>query len=166
MIVLLTSVLLLALSFLAQLVVWRVSLPRRRTSALLVLFTIVPLIAIFVAWSVGRLPALSPAEIARVALFYVAYTLAYIVLYSAIEYGSPTLEIVSRVAKAGAAGCDESELMTFFGGEAKLATRFSFMEDGGWVRDDGELVTLTPRGRFYARLFDRAGRIFGLPKGG
>jgi hypothetical protein len=166
MTVLLTSVLLLALAFLAQVVLWRVALPQRRTSALLVLFTIVPLIALALAWTAGRLPALSTAEIARVALFYVAFTLAYIVLYSAIEYGSPTLEIVARVAQAGDAGCDESELVGFFGGDKKLATRFGFMEEGGWVRNEGEIVTLTARGRFYAKLFDDAGRIFGLPKGG
>jgi hypothetical protein len=166
MTVLLTSTLLLTLSLLVQLVLWRVSLPRRRTSALLVLFTVVPLIALCTAWAAGRVPALSLTEVARLALFYVAFTLAYIVLYSAIEYGSPTLEIVSRVAKAGDAGCDESDLVAFFGGDKKLASRFAFMEEGGWVRAERDIVTLTAQGRFYAKLFDEAGRIFGLPMGG
>ncbi len=166
MTVLLTSVLLLTLSLLVQLVIWRVSLPRRRTTALLALFTVVPLIAVLVAWASGHVPVLSPAEIARVTLFYVAFALAYIVFYSAVEYGSPTLEIVSRVAKAGAAGCDESDLVAFFGRDKRLASRFGFIEAGGWVRKDGEIVTLTERGRFYATLFEGASRVFGLPKGG
>jgi hypothetical protein len=48
-------------------------------------------------------------------LFYVSFALAYIVLHSAIEVDSPTLAIVSYVAKAGANGCSEAALFARFG---------------------------------------------------
>ncbi len=63
---LLTGVALLALSFLVQVMVWRIALPRRHTPALLVLFAVVPLIAISVAHLIGYPIHFSAAQAQRI----------------------------------------------------------------------------------------------------
>lgn len=163
---LISGVLLLACSFVAQLVVWRVRLPRRHTHALLALFAGVPLIVAGVAWAAGHAVASSAAEAARIVLFYCAYSLSYIVIYSAIENESPTLAIVSHVARAGPDGSSDAELETQFGRGTAMAARFAVLERGGWIRTEGDRIVLTTEGRTYARFFDGAARVFGLTLGG
>jgi hypothetical protein len=164
--VLAAGILLLAVSFLVQLVVWRVALPRRQTHALLVLFGSAPVLVVGIAWATGHAPGFSAAQAFRVVLFYVSYALAYMVIYSAIENESPTLAIISHVAKAGAEGCDDADLSDRFGRGAAMTGRFALMESSGWVRSDGDRVRLSGEGRKYARFFDAAARIFGITKGG
>ena len=166
MAVLLTAVALFVLTFLAQIALKHVWFPRRRTQGLLILYFIVPLFAIAAGGVIGHPLAFSAPDSVRIALFYASYSLAYIALYSAIEMESPTLAIVSNVAKAGPAGRTESELYDRFARDFAMSGRFALMETGGLVLVDGEVVRLTPQGRFYAELFERASRIFGLTKGG
>ncbi len=163
---LLTGVALLALSFLVQVMVWRIALPRRHTPALLVLFAVVPLIAISVAHLIGYPIHFSAAQALRIALFYVAYSLVYISIYSAIETESATLSIVTYVASAGSAGRDDAELYARFGRGSTIEGRFEQIERGGWIARDGDTITLTPQGHFWAVLFELASRIFALSQGG
>jgi hypothetical protein len=158
---------LLALSFIVQVVLWRLALPRKQTAALLFLFLIVPLIVFDAAAVSGHAIRLSPAELTRAILLYVSCSLAYIVLYSAIENQSPTLAIVSHLATVGAAGCTDPEIFTQFGTEDTLSNRVLAMQQGGWVSRDGDTMRLTPQGRFYARLFQCGSSVVGLGmKGG
>jgi len=166
MLVLLDGLGLLACSFLVQLVLFRVRLPSRHTPALLLVYTLVPLIVTAAAWGVHVLPALSPPEVVRVGLFYISFSLAYIVVHSALEMQSPTLAIVSCVAKAGPNGCSDEILSARFGRGVELAQRLALMEQGGWIQSAGDVVTLSPQGRSYAMLFEHAGRAFGLAMGG
>jgi hypothetical protein len=153
---------LLGSSFLVHLVWWRVSLPKRQTRTLLVIFAVVP---VLVAFTLPRLH-LSLPQVTLVALFDASCALTYIALYSAIEQQSPTLAIVSRLAAAGDAGCSEGELQQSFGQELPMANRLALMEQSSWLRVDGTSLVLTDEGRFFARLFDRAANVFGLAKGG
>jgi len=161
-----TGILLLLCSLCAQVVLWRVSLPRRHTHALLVLFATLPLLMAGVAWAFGHPLATSPALAARIGLFYAAYALAYIVIYSAIENESPTLAIVALVAKAGPAGCADAELVERFGRGTAMAARFAVLERGGWVRTEGDRISLTAEGQSYARFFELAAQLFGIRLGG
>ncbi len=151
-------------SFVLQAVLWRVRLPRRQTPALLVLFSVVPIVAMAVALPTGFAARFSPPEIVAIALFYLSFSLAYISLYSALEMQSPTLAIVSRVAGCGSAGCEEADLFARFGQGAELSERLDVMERGRWIQLDGDVITLTPQGAFFARLFASAARIFGLAR--
>jgi hypothetical protein len=166
MAVLVTGVALFVLSFLAQIALKHVWFPTRRTQGLLVLYALVPLAAILVAAVTGRAVWFSAPESVRLALAYVAVSLAYIALYSAVEIQSPTLAIVTNLANAGTKGRTKLELSGRFTRNFAITGRFALLEDGGWVRCEGEIVRLTPQGRFYAELFERASRVFGLIKGG
>src|SRR6202521_3942447 len=111
MTVLVMGIVLLALSLLTHLCVWRVRLPQRQIRALLVVFSITPAAVLLAGHLLRMVPALSAAEIVRVALFYASCSLVYIILYTAIEVQSPTLAIVMHVSRAGEEGCatDRSE---------------------------------------------------------
>ncbi len=163
---LLTAFSFLVLSFLVQLVVWRVALPRRHTPALVLIFAITPVVATIAAWATGHALQFSAAEAVRLALFYISFALAYIGIYSAIEMESASLAIIVYVAGAGNAGCDDAELSARFGQGSTIAGRFAVIERGGWVRSEGDTITLSPEGRFWAIVFESASRLFGLSQGG
>jgi hypothetical protein len=162
---LLTGAGLLAFSFLVQLGVWRIFHPRRQLRALLILYAIVPLLVCSAAWAAGHPFKFLATEVARIALFYTSFSLAYFVAHCAIDSGSPTLDIISYVAKAGSAGCSDAELSANFG-PSVMTNRYALVEHGGMMQAEGDVFQLTRAGRFYARLFDHASRIFGLPRGG
>jgi hypothetical protein len=166
--VLLCGVGLLLLAFLAQVAIWRLSLPKSQTRALLVLFALIPPFVFGIAWATQHPIVLSAAELARVGVLYVSCALAYIVLYSAIEMQSPTLAIVSHLAAGGSAGSTDDDLFARFGRDDTLRSRILAIEQGGWVCRTGDVIMLTPSGRFYAGLFDRGSTIvgLGLTKGG
>jgi hypothetical protein len=166
MAVLLTGVALFALSFLGQIALKHVWFPTKRTQGLLILYALVPLAAIVVAALTGQAMRFSAPEAVRLALLYVSVSLAYIALYSAVENQSPTLAIITNLANAGAPGRTEAELSQRFARDFAITGRFAVLEHGGWVRCEGDVIRLTPQGRFYAELFERASRVFGLIKGG
>ena len=47
-----------------------------------------------------------------------------------------------------------------------MSNRIEAMELGGYVQLDEDVITLSSRGRRYAQLFEYAGGLFGLAKGG
>jgi hypothetical protein len=163
---LLTGIALLVASFLVQLVVWRIALPRRQTPALLVLFAIVPPLAVAAALLLGYRIPFSVAESLRIALFYASFSLVYVCCYSAVETESASLAIVTFVASAGSVGRDDAELHARFGGGSTIGERLDQIERSGWTERAGDTITLTPQGHFWAELFELAGRTFGLKKGG
>jgi hypothetical protein len=165
MAVLLAGAVLLASSFLVQLVAWRVFRPRRQLRALLVVYAMVPLLACATAWAAGYAFTFSAAEVVRIALFYISFSLAYFVAHCAVDSGSPTLNIVVYVAEAGPAGRSDADLAATFG-LSDMTNRFALVEHGGMMWSERDVFRLTSAGRFYARLFDEASRVFGLPRGG
>ncbi len=167
MTVLLAGIGLLFISFCAQLVLWRIFIPGRQIRSLLVIFVLVPLIAVGLLKIIGMPEAfatLSAAEIVRLAIFYVSCALTYIVLYSAIEEQSPTLAIVSYVA--GRSQCTGADLVDRFGKGHELTQRIELLARSEFVRQDGDRYRLAPAGHRFAKLFDAANRLFGLESGG
>jgi hypothetical protein len=152
-------------SFILQAVLWRIWMPRRQMPALFLLYVITPPAALTLGALTGHLPALSAAESVRAAILYLSLMLAYVTLYSAIEMQSPTLAIISFVAKAGSAGCSDDELAARFGIDTELAQRLTLMDQAGWIRCAGDTLRLTGKGRFYAQMFENVARIFGITRG-
>jgi hypothetical protein len=106
------------------------------------------------------------ADAFRLALFYVSCSLVYICIYSAIEIPSPTLAIVSLIAKSGAAGCPEGRLAEVMAQADDLDRRIRAMETGLLIVFDDGQYRLTRKGRRIATLFEFGSVIFGLPLGG
>ena len=166
MTVLLAGAGLLLLSFCAQLVLWRIFVPDRQIRALLVIFFLAPLIVFGVVQLTGTpiaLAALSATEITRLAFFYLSCALTYMVLFSAVEEQSPTLAIISYVAKSQSTPAD---LVARFGKGHVLSQRIELLARSEFVRHEGDRYWLTPAGNRLAKLFDAANRLFGIESGG
>jgi hypothetical protein len=167
MTVLLAGAGLLFLSFCVQLVLWRIFVPDRQIRALLVVFFLVPWVVMGLLQIAGTptvLAMLSAAEGVRLAIFYVSCALTYTVLYSAIEQQSPTLAIVSYVAKRPQ--CSYADLVDKFGKGHELSHRIELLARSEFVRQEGGRYRLSPAGHRLAKLFDAANRLFGLESGG
>ena len=165
--VLLTGIALLLISFCSQLLLWRLWIPARQIRALLVIFLLVPLLAVAGALIAGVpacLAALTAPEITRLVIFSVSCYLVYFVLYSAVEEKSPTLSIVSYVARKGE--CSEADLFGQFGKGSELSQRIELLTLSKLVECDDAGYRLTPGGWRFATLFDAANRLFGLELGG
>jgi len=132
------TTLLIGSLFMVHLVWWRLALPRRQRAALLVLFFVGSLILAPVAGvvlgKVGVEP-LSWIQWLNVALAVVAFTLAYVVTYSALEADSPTLSLVRHIAAAGASGVREEELATFMASRPFVGARLSALLEEGMIHE-------------------------------
>jgi hypothetical protein len=165
MALLLAGIALFTLLMAVHLVVWRIRLPARQTRALLVIF-------------LGLLPAgllavhlLNPAlfgpwQCVHLALFHVAMSLTYVILYSAIEQESPSLAMVQFVDRAGTRGRSRQEFQRLINDELLVGNRLNNMVRAGWVQENGSSYRLTAKGRRLAWLFISAARLLGLEEGG
>lgn len=159
---------LLLFSFCVQLALWRIFIPKRQIRAVLAIFFCVPILLVASRHIIAGLPPipldLSAAHAARLLIFYVSCVLAYAALYSAIEQQSPTLAIVSYVAKKSE--CTETELFERFGRGSELLQRVDLLALSKLVISEGDSYRLTAAGRRVAKLFDYAHRLFGVERGG
>lgn len=166
----LTIIVLLSGLFVLHLVCWRVALPRRQRAVLLLLFLGGGFVfAPPVAWLVGILgfAPLSWVEWLNVALAVVAFALAYVVTYSALEADSPTLSLVRHIAAAGRGGLAEVELGEFMASRPFVGARLTALVDEGMVyeKEDRILLADHPYTLFRMVLFHRE-KVLGLTSHG
>ena len=160
---------LLMLAFVVHVITWRIHRPRCPIRVLLCIFSATPLIAVPIYFALGPLPAFNGASLAdavRILLFYVTFSLVYVVLYSAIEVQSPSLAIVFYVSSCGSAGCSEADIANHVTDEESISTRIAAMKAGKMIVVGDGKCTLTPASHRWAALFEFAGNIFSLPLGG
>lgn len=133
-----TIALLLGLLFALHLIWWRIALPQRQRAALLGLFLIGGLILApavgFLLGLFGFAP-LSLIQWLNVALALVAFALAYVVTYSALEADSPTLSLVRHIASAGSGGIGEEKLREFMASRPFVGARLSALVEEGMVHE-------------------------------
>lgn len=159
---------LLATAFFMHLVWWRMSLPRRQTAMLLVVF-----FGVLVAWLAashfmpGRwCTAADRWQAIHVAVFHTACALAYVVAYSALEHRSPSMTLLVAVADAGPAGCAADDLRGLLLGANPVEVRLDAMVHEGMVTREGEGYRLAPKGRAWATVLSAWRRLLGMPRGG
>ncbi len=150
----------LGLLFVVHLAWWRIRLPQRQRPALLVLFLGGGVVlAPVVAWGVhaAGLQPLSWIQWLNVALGVLAFTLAYVVTYSALEADSPTLSLMRRVAQGGGAGVTVGQLEEFMNERPFVAARLSALIEEGMLLERGERFFLAehPYTLFRLVLFHR-----------
>ena len=96
--VLLTGLSLLSIAFFLHLLIWKIYLPQKQTKALLLIFiTILSSGLGFIACNTDVIPFESPWQYVHVTIFYISFTLSYIITYSALEADSPSLVIVNLI---------------------------------------------------------------------
>jgi len=156
-------------AFVVHWLIWRVRIPRRQTAALLAIFMLALPVGLVVATttSAGAGPWLrTPWECLHVSLWHVAFMLAYIVAYSAIEERSPSMSLLCHVADAPPPGPTRAELMEAVRVVSPVEIRLGNMLRDGMVRQDVEVLHLLPKGRRWAAVFAGTSSFLGLPRGG
>ncbi len=166
MVVFFTSALLVGILFLVHLVWWRVALPRRQRPALMVLFLVGGVVlapaSAFLCAKAGLEP-LSWIQWLNVVLALVAFTLAYVVTYSALEADSPTLSLVRHIASSGAEGVREEELRIFMASRPFVGARLTALVEEGMIHERAGRIHLAdhPYTLFRLVLFHRE-KVLGL----
>lgn len=164
MVVAAVAVVLFAIAFALHVICWRLRRPARPVGALLVILVGTLILGLMIA---AQVVVLGPWQLAHIALFHIAATLAYIVLYSALEQDSPSLTIIAYVAAAQGRGRKPEELRGLVRDEQIVGVRFDALLAAGIViQSPSELYLLTPRGRRWARLLNLFRRLYRLDKGG
>jgi len=140
---------------------WRWRRPKRARAVLLVLF---PLGALCLAPAIPPwLAALGLAPLGwagwlNVALAVLAFTLAYVVTYSALEADSPTLGLIRHLAKHGPAGLAEDALRGFFREKSHVSLRLAALAEEEMIVEKEGSIFLAPHPYrlFRAVLFYRS----------
>lgn len=78
---------------------------------------------------------LSIVQWLNVGLAVVAFALAYVVTYSALEADSPTLSLVRYIASFGLSGAREKELREFMSSRPFIRARLSVLVEEGMVQE-------------------------------
>jgi len=157
-----------ATAFLFHLAWWRSALPRRQTAALLAVFfgVLVPWLGVSYFLPGRWCTAADRWQAIHVAIFHTAWTLAYIVAYSALEHRSPSMTLLVAVADSGDAGCSPGELRGLLAGASPVEVRLDAMVHEGMVTRDGDGYRLAPKGRAWTTVLSNWRRLLGLPPGG
>jgi len=150
-----------AAGFVAHWFWWRWRRPKRARAVLLVLF---PLGALCLAPAIPPwLAALGLAPLGwagwlNVALAVLAFTLAYVVTYSALEADSPTLGLIRHLAKHGPAGLAEDALRGFFREKSHVSLRLAALAEEEMIVEKEGSIFLAPHPYrlFRAVLFYRS----------
>lgn len=130
--------------FLVHLLWWRIRLPRRQRPALLVLFIGGGvLLAPGASWVVhaAGLPGLGWIQWLNVGLGVLAFALAYVVTYSALEADSPTLSLMRHIGSRGGSGAGTAELVDFMEKRPFVAARVSaLLQEGMLIEENGRYL--------------------------
>lgn len=157
-------------ALLLQLIVWRISLPRRQTKMLLSIFFSTLAIGLFVAHALsspGNVLAINSfSGYIHISIFFVSLTLAYMITYSAIEADSPSLSMVNSIAKAGPGGLDEQLFIQMMSDDLLVNPRIEDLLRDKMAYQAGNKLRLTTKGLLFARLFILQRKLLDLPKGG
>lgn len=171
--IIVSIIVLFCLSFLAQLAVWRIRIPKRQTKVLLVIFfgtLFTGLLTLKLApFSIPGLAVYAPGhplEYLHISISFISLTLAYMITYSAIEADSPSLVMIRAVAKAGSEGLDKKEFEKTMNDDILLIPRVRDLLNDKMAYIDGGKYRLTPKGFLFARLFVLSRKILKAPKGG
>jgi hypothetical protein len=163
---------LLGVAFLIHIVVWKIHLPQRQTRALLVIFfgtLLVGLVLLGSAQYLWRAQFPTPEtlpEYLHIALFVTAFTLAYIITYSALEADSPSLVMILRIAAAGASGLPKEHFERQMTDELLIMPRIRDLLRDRLVSTEAGKYHLTPKGVLFARIFIVYRRILNISQKG
>lgn len=165
------SVVFLSVAFLLHLVIWKIHLPTRQTRALLLIFFGTLMVGLLCLWGMKiflpsrMIPALFPQYL-HIALFVMAFTLAYLITYSAIEADSPSLVMMLAIADAGPDGLPKVHFEQRMTDELLVLPRIrDLVRDKMVTLANGKYV-LTPKGKRFALIFIVYRRILGIAEKG
>jgi hypothetical protein len=161
--ILLISCVLFVVSFLAQMVIWRVRLPDQQIRALLVIFAIT-----FGLWLVGAVVfSMLFLDVLQVALLYGSVSLCYVITYSAIEADSPTLSLIRFLATKRDQGCSGDEIERLLARHSFVGARLAALVHSGLIREQNGRYVIAGKQSLAFRVILGFRRVYGsIPKGG
>jgi hypothetical protein len=109
----LTAFFTLLVAWLLHLALWRVRLPKAQLKALLMIFLLVWVAAVFALWASGA-ALFGVVGFLYFCLIYWSAALCYVITYSAMEGDSPTLSLTRHLHGKGAEGISHEEIEDFF----------------------------------------------------
>ena len=161
------------LSFTLQLIIWKVHLPKRQTKALLLVFFSsiaggLICISLFSNYTeiLGTFALDFLYEYLHVIVFFTSLTLAYMITYSAIEVDSPSLVMITAIAKAGSEGLDGKEFERTMNDDLLVKSRVNDLILDKMAYLEGSKYKLTPKGILMSRIFIMYRKILNAGKGG
>lgn len=160
---------LLVIAFVFHLLWWRIRIPRRQTAAILAVFLGTLALGVICVSYVPAFARWRPdgwLQIVHVAQCVVAFSLAYVVAYSAIEERSPSMTLLTFVSAAGEKGRSEEELRALLAGISPTRNRLQAMIRDGMIHLADGRYLITGKGLAWARLLGTWRRMSGLAKGG
>jgi len=167
--ILFIGITLFTLAFIVHIIVWKIKVPERQKTALLVTFVAV-LISGLIGVKVGNYfypPQFfwapnSPVEYLHIGLFFLSLLFLYVSVYTAVEADSPSLKTIVRVYEAGEAGVTLNKLIEYFNGERFLRSRLHHLIKDGMLSYDGQHYTLTATGTNFLRVCVYWRKILGM----
>lgn len=148
-------------------VMWfRLSPPRNRVQALLLLFAAgFVIFASGLVWAEGQRVGAVPLPTTALML-YVLLSLAYTIIYTAVEVDSPSALIALLVHERGDNGMTFSELREVLTDDNLVMARLRDLVAAGSVSATGAHFRLEPRGALIARVFAFYRALLGRGLGG
>jgi hypothetical protein len=148
---------------------WRMRIPRRQTATLLGIFFGLLVLGLCL---VRTIPALEPSaphgiwQLLHVMLFHTAFSLAYVIAYSALEERSPSMTVLVAVADSEPDGLSAADLSSLLLRMSPLDSRLEAMIRDRMIEFDGASYRLTSKGSAWALVLGGWRRLLALPKGG
>lgn len=169
---LVSAVVLLAVTAIVHLIIWRTRRPRGQYTTLMILcggalaaslasVTLVPLPA-----GIFRVLPQTLTEYVSFTILYLALALSYISTYSAVQADSPSLSILLRIERAGSAGMSLAELEAEFTDALLVLPRLQDLVSGKLVVKKDERYVIDSRGALLAAAHSAYRALLGVGKGG
>jgi hypothetical protein len=161
--VLISGSLLFAIALLMHLAVWRLRYPRNPIKTLILLFGAVLLFGIIFLFLYASYTAI---QYLHIVLLFFSLFVCYLITYSAIEADSPSLVIVSRIARAGKEGLPSESIKESLGDDLLIEPRLKDLVDARLVDLSGPAYKINEKGRLFVLPFVVFRNFLGLGKGG
>jgi hypothetical protein len=161
--VLISGSLLFVIALLLHLAVWRLRYPANPIKTLILLFGAVLLFGIIF---LVLYASYTPFESLYVVMLFSSLFICYLFTYSAIEADSPSLVIVSRIAKCGKEGLPSASIKESLGDDLLIEPRLKDLVGARLADLTGSKYKINEKGRLFLLPFVVFRNFLGLGKGG
>ncbi|MDD5262507.1 MAG: hypothetical protein PHD76_11745 [Methylacidiphilales bacterium] len=158
-----TTALLFSIALALHILIWKLCLPHRQMLALGVVFALV-----FCAWMAWALFAPTPLYlILHTALYYMACSFCYLILYTTIEGDSPTLSLMHFISQRNKGGISMEEVDRFLAHRPFVSARLSALIKSGLVVQSGGKYRIAGQPPLFFRIILGFRKLYGpISEGG
>jgi hypothetical protein len=158
---------LLGIAFFLHLLIWKIRLPKKQTKALLLIFFVTLSIGcVFIFYLPGMIAFDSFWQYLHMSIFFVSFTLSYVITYSALEADSPSLVIVDLIHSAGINGLPDDELKSRLTDDVLVHPRIRDLYRDELIFNKYGKIFLTAKGKRLVRIFIFYRWLLNANKGG